>query len=195
MKKLILLFITTSFVLSQNLILSVDEKYGHEGHGMGLLVLEDIFQIGYTRDLNENWLIIFGYAHIGNNLIQKVIPTETSHTLTADNYIIALNRQYFLSDNMWSIFGVGASYMTVSWEDKERKVSSNFNVIVPALSCAMGASPFKFDSPFPMSLGVSFDIHALLLPTSYSETDMIITLDDWQIKLFPGFLFHFDFPK
>ncbi len=171
------------------------EKYGYDGQGIGFVVFEDVFQIAYTRDLNENWLIIFGYAHIGNNLIQKVILTENSHTTTADNYIMALSRQYLLSDNMYSFIAVGASYMTVSWEDKERKVSSDFNEIVPALSCALGVSPFQFDSPFPMSLGVSFDIHALLLPTSYSETDMIITLDDWQIKLFPGFLFHFDFPK
>ena len=37
----------------------------------GFLAFEDFLQMGYNRDLNENWLYSIAYSHIGNNLINN----------------------------------------------------------------------------------------------------------------------------
>ena len=144
--------------------------------------------------MNENWVYLFGYAHIGNNLIQKVILTETSHTATANNYLMGLIRSFIFTDNIFFHIGGVADYMTISWKDIERNISGNINKIVPSTNIGISVIPFQFEKHFPMSVVVSFDIHAILIPKSYSETDDIITFSDLQIKILPGFLFHFSLP-
>jgi len=170
------------------------EKYDYGTHGITLLVLEDTYQIGYSRILNENWMYIFGYAHIGNNVLKKVISTETSHTVTANNYLMGLIRYYILTDNMYFHIGGVADYMTISWKDIDRNISGNFNKIVPGTNFGIAVSPFQIENPFPMSLIVSFDINSIIIPKSYSETDGIIMFDDLQIKFLPGLIFHIGLP-
>jgi hypothetical protein len=170
------------------------EKYGHKEQGIVFMVLEETYQIGYTRNLNENWVYFFGYAHVGNNIIKKVIITEDSHSANANYYLMGLSRTYHFTDNVYFHIGGVASYMTISWKDIEQNKSGDFNKIVPATNLGIAVSPYQFEKPFPMSLVVSVDIHALLIPTSYSVTDGILTFTDLQIKFLPGFLFHFGLP-
>jgi len=170
------------------------EKYGHKEQGIVFMVLEETYQIGYTRNLNENWVYFFGYAHVGNNIIKKVIITEDSHSANANYYLMGLSRTYHFTDNVYFHIGGVASYMTISWKDIEQNKSGDFNKIVPATNLGIAVSPYQFEKPFPMSLVVSVDIHVLLVPTSYSETDGILTFADLQIKILPGFLFHFGLP-
>ena len=159
------------------------------------MALEDTYQIGYTRHLNENWVFLFGYAHIGNNLLKKAIITENSHSATANHYLMGLSRTYKFTDNVFFHIGGVASYMTIFWKDAERNISGDINKIVPAINLGIAASPFQFEILFPMAVVVSIDVIALLAPNSYSETDEVITFsDDLQIKILPGFLFHFSLP-
>ena len=66
--------------------------------------------------------------------------------------------------------------------------------IVPATNLGIAVNMFQFEKYFPMSVIVTFDIYALLIPKSYSETDGILTFDDLQIKFLPGFVFGFQTP-
>jgi hypothetical protein len=170
------------------------EKYGHKEHGIGFMVFEDFLQIGYARHLNENWLYSIAYSHIGNNLINKIIIKEKSHTATTNNYIIGLIRIYYFTDNMYFHIGGHANYMTIFWKDIDQNISGNFNKIVPSAMLGIAVSPFQFENPFPMSLIVSFDINSIIIPKSYSETDGIIMFDDLQIKFLPGLIFHIGLP-
>ena len=114
--------------------------------------------------------------------------------VTANNYLMGLIRYYILTDNMYFHIGGVADYMTISWKDIDRNISGNFNKIVPGTNFGIAVSPFQFEKPFPISVVAIFDIHAILIPNSYSETDGIITFADLQIKLLPGFLFQFSLP-
>ncbi len=57
----------------------------------------------------------------------------------------------------------------------------------------IGLRPFWINK-YSIGAGVTLTIAASLLPKSYSETDGIITLSGWQIKLFPALLLNIDFP-
>ena len=170
------------------------EKYGHKEQGIVFMVLEETYQIGYTRNLNENWVYFFGYAHVGNNIIKKITIIENSHSASANHYLMGLSRTYHFTDNVYFHIGGVASYMTISWKDIEQNKSGDFNKIVPATNLGISVNMFQFEKYFPMSVVVTFDIHALLIPKSYSETDGILTFDDLQIKFLSGFVFCFQTP-
>ena len=170
------------------------EKYGYDEQGIIFTVLEETYLIGYTRILNENWLYYFGYAHVGNNILKRVIITENSHSASANHYLMGLSRIYNFTDNVFFHIGGVASYMTISWKDIEQNISGDLNKIVPATNLGIGVNMFQFEKPFPISVVVTVDIHALLIPKSYSETDGILTFDDLQIKFLPGFVFGFQTP-
>ena len=173
---------------------SWQEKYGYDEQGIIFTVLEETYLIGYTRILNENWLYYFGYAHVGNNILKRVIITENSHSASANHYLMGLSRTYHFKNNVFFHIGGVASYMTISLKDIEQNISGDFNKIVPATNLGIGVNMFQFEKPFPISVVVTVDIHALLIPKSYSETDGILTFDDLQIKFLPGFVFGFQTP-
>ena len=170
------------------------EKYGYDEQGIIFTVLEETYLIGYTRILNENWLYYFGYAHVGNNILKKVIITENSHSASAKHYLMGLSRIYNFTDNVFFHIGGVASYMTISWKDTEQNISGDLNKIVPSTNLGIAVNIFQFEKYFPMSVVVTVDIYGLLIPKSYSETDGILTFDDLQIKFLPGFVFGFQTP-
>ncbi len=107
---------------------------------------------------------------------------------------MGLSRTYYFTNNVFFHIGGVASYMTISWKDIEQNISGDFNKIVPATNLGIGVNMFQFEKPFPISVVVTVDIHALLIPKSYSETDGILTFDDLQIKFLPAFVFAFQTP-
>ena len=181
----------------------VDEKQSRhikiqKTQGIGFMAFEDLLQIGYTRALNGNWYYLMSYANIQGKLFKKLINVESSHTITGNNHSIGLVRYYVLTDYqnndfMWLLIGGVANYLTVSWKDTERNISGDVNKIFPSLTAGIGLRPFWINK-YSIGAGVTLSIATSLLPKSYSETDGIITLSGWQIKLFPALLLNIDFP-
>ena len=174
-------------------------KYGWgKGQGIGFMAFEDLLQIGYSRALNENWYYLMSYANIQDKLFKKLINVESSQTITGNNHSVGLVRYYVLTDYqnndfMWLLIGGVVNYLTVSWKDTERNISGDVNKIFPSLTAGIGLRPFWINK-YSIGAGVTLTIATSLLPKSYSETDGVITLSGWQIKLFPALLLNIDFP-
>ena len=181
----------------------VDEKQSRtikiqKTQGIGFMAFEDLLQIGYSRALNKNWYYLMSYANIQDKLFKKLINVESSQTITGNNHSIGLVRYYVLTDYqnndfMWLIIGGVANYLTVSWKDTEQNISGDVNKIFPSLTAGIGLRPFWINK-YSIAAGVTLTIATSLLPKSYSETDGIVTLSGWQIKLFPALLLNIDFP-
>ena len=89
----------------------------------------------------------------------------------------------------------GASYMMTSWEDIVQKTSGDKNIILFLVGVGVEVSPFQFEQPFPMDIGISIGFRGAYLPTSYAFNDGIATLEDWQIKFLPSVVLLLEIPK
>ena len=171
------------------------EKYGYEARSIGFVALEDIYQIGIVEDLNKNWLFAIMYAHLGNNSIKNNITLHNSHSVKANILSVNLTYKYSLTERIVPIIMSGASYMMTSWEDTVQKTSADKNVILFTGGIAVGVSLYQFEHPFPIFTGIQIGIMGTYLPMSYEFNDGIVTLDDWQIRFLPQFVFTFGIPK
>ena len=68
-----------------------------KGHGIGFVAFEDFIQIGYNRDLNENWLYIISYSNIQDKLFKKLITVESSNTIYSKKLYNRSNASLYLN--------------------------------------------------------------------------------------------------
>ena len=173
------------------------EKYGYENRGLGFGVYEDFSHIYYSETVNEkNFVFVIAYSKVGSNAMKKIISVNQSHSGTANIFGVGLNYNYYFTDKIKTNIGVAAGYAIINWQDNEEQTSGDDNFIFPSFMCGVFLSPFQFSHPFPMNVGINISLSITPYPSSYEiDTDGIVTHDDWQIKLLPGFTFAFEIPK
>ncbi|SVC30150.1 uncharacterized protein METZ01_LOCUS283004, partial [marine metagenome] len=171
------------------------EKYGYEGRSIGFFAFEDMFSIAYNEDFDNNWHFTIMNMQIGNNAIKNITNSNSSYSLSANLLGFAVGYKYRFNNVLMPHIISGASYMMTSWEDIVQKTSGDKNIILFLVGVGVEVSPFQFEQPFPMEIGISIGFRGAYLPTSYAFNDGIATLEEWQIKFLPSVVLLLEIPK
>jgi hypothetical protein len=141
----------------------------------------------------EETNVSFSYHSSKKDLLnENMTPTES---LAISSDYIGIGIHTILHDlnteNMWLEAGGGMRYSKISWQ-AETNTSDYLNKITPWLISCIGFRPVPDLLPMIIS---SMYVAVELTPQTYSITDGINKIDDWQVQFTPGFSISFVIPK
>ena len=177
------------------------EKYGYRTHGIGFIVNEiETFSISYIFDFDKKYQMTIYYfqgSHDATTQIFNIYKVDIPPSINISGKNIGINimRRYFINDYVVPNIGLSASRITYLWEDINNNISGKTNSIEVNAFCGLFLSPFKFNKPFPINLGVNFGISLMSMPNSFYFTgDTLISNKKRKAVIAPFFNFVITIP-
>ena len=136
-------------------------------------------------------------SHEATNQIFNIYKVDITPSINISGKNIGINimRRYFINDYVAPNIGLSASRITYLWEDINNNISGKTNGIEMNSFFGLFLSPFKFNKPFPINLGINFGILLGSMPTSfYFAGDTLISNKKRKAVILPFFNFIITIP-